>query len=99
MKINPISIYLKPYTQLPNKRAHNNHISPSLENFALFHNYSALLAKSSISFCANENNFKEKLEKLLNNGNEDELFLFIDSSLRNRAREKKITGNNADDVV
>ena len=27
------------------------------------------------------------------------MFLFIDSSLRNRAREKKITGNNADDVV
>ena len=99
MKINPISIYLKPYTPQSNKRAHNNHISPLLENFALFHNYSALLAKSSISFCGNENNFKEKLEKLLNNGNEDELFLFIDSSLRNRAREKKITGNNADDVV
>ena len=99
MKVNPLQNFNLTYHSKIKSPQKNNHNNQGNQSFLLFDNYFMLLNKSMINFKGKEDNFSVGLERLLNRGDENELFDFLLKKLNKKAQEKGVNNKIIDDVV
>ena len=98
MRINLLLFSFKNFNIKSNNKP-NKSINNQTQNLDLFDSYNALLNRTLINFKGKEKSFSSEIEKLIEKGDENELFEYISSQLRKKAQEKKIDTNIIDDVV
>ena len=100
MRINLLPFSFKNFNIKSNNKSNKSENNKN-QNIDLFDSYNALINKNLIVFRAKlqKSSFSSEIEKLLDKGDENELFEYISSELRKKAQEKKIDINIIDDIV